>query len=207
MQAPVFMRGVLGPLVVASLLCQSVSSGAEPTIEPSHRLASSDRPMVAYGWQVFAIDGVALALATAAVAVALPQPDDKSPTVALALAGLGTYLVGPPILHAARGNWDNAGESLGMRLGLPFGGGLTGLAVGELLCRGFEDPEAELDLTCLAMPLGFAALGAGLGALVAMGLDATLVAREPVKPTTAWNLVPAFDPRSRFVGLNAVGRF
>ncbi len=205
---PLVMRGVLGPLVVASLVWQSVSWGAKPTTEPSARpTANSDRPMVAYGWQVFAIDGAALALETVALAVVLPQPHDKSPAVALALTGLGTYLMGPPILHAARGNWDNAGESLGLRLGLPFGGGLTGLALGALLCPRFEHPGAELDLTCLGIPLGFAALGAGLGALVAMGLDATLVARQPATPDTAWHLVPSFDPHARSVALNAVGRF
>ena len=199
------MRGVLGSLVAAALSWPSVCTGAEPKTEPP--TASCDQVEVSYGWQVFAIDGAALALGTAAFGVGMTQPEDDSPTVGLGLAALGAYLAGPPILHGARGHWDSAGESLGMRVGLPLGGGLTGLAVGAAICHKFEDPDAELDLTCIGMPLGFAILGGGLGVLVAMGLDATLVAREPATRAAAWTLVPSYEPRSRSVGLNAMGRF
>jgi hypothetical protein len=44
----------------------------------------------------------------------------------VAVLGVGTYLLGPPIAHAAHGNGGRAWGSFGLRLGMPVGGALVG---------------------------------------------------------------------------------
>ncbi len=155
--------------------------------------------MVGYGWQVAVMDAAALALGGAALGIALSDsPRDKSSAKVLGLVGLGVYSAGPPILHGVRGNATNAETSLGYRVGLPLAGATAGVTVGwvaQVACVGYG---------CLALPLAIGITGAGVGALAAMVVDATVLAREPV---TRWGVVPSYDPRSRSLGLTAVGRF
>ena len=49
-----------------------------------------------------------------------------------AYAGLGTYLIGAPIVHMANGNIGKGFADLGMRVALPVGGGLIGMIAGGL---------------------------------------------------------------------------
>jgi hypothetical protein len=157
---------------------------------------------VGYGWQVVAFDAAALALGGAALGIALSDyPRDKSSAKVLGVTALGVYLVGPPILHGVRGNATQAEESLGLRVGLPLAGATVGIAVGWVACSALGGGWAFLALPAFGM------VGGGFGALAAMVVDAAVVAREPAARPTAWGVVPSFDPRSRSVGVMAVGRF
>jgi hypothetical protein len=195
------MRGRAASLSAALLVSLAWGAPAGAS-ESSDETAKSEVPMVGYGWRVALIDAAALALGGAALGIALADsPRDKSSATVLAVAGLGVYLAGPPILHGARGNATKVEESLGYRVGLPLAGATVGVIAGWVTYAGYRGWYSP------AFPLVFGMVGAGVGALAAMVVDATVIAREPVLRTSALGVVPSFDPRSRSVGLTAVGRF
>jgi hypothetical protein len=127
----------------------------------------------------------------------------------LGLAGLGVYLAGPPILHGVRGNATNVESSLGYRVGLPLAGFTAGFVIGCVAggVASSRSSGSEWRFSSLAYAYAFGIFGAGVGVLAAMVVDATVIAREPVTRTTAWGVIPSLDPRSRSIGLTAVGRF
>lgn len=105
-----------------------------------------------YGWQNLLVDG-------GAVVVTPLQP----------LVGLGAYVVGSPIVHAAHGRVGTAAASLGLRLGLPVASALTVYALsdrdthcGDFGCR------SEL----------YALLAGGVGMLAAAAIDDVVLAWE-----------------------------
>ncbi len=73
-----------------------------------------------YGWQTMTVDAASVGT------MALGLNRRFTP---LAVAGAGGLLLGAPILHAAHGNWGNAGLSLGSRVLFPLGGILLGALV------------------------------------------------------------------------------
>ncbi|CAN0563666.1 unnamed protein product, partial [Laminaria digitata] len=116
-----------------------------------------------YGYQTLALDGVAAV--GFIYGVFDLQPEVMWSSVAL-------YARGAPAVHVVQGEFAGLGKSLGARalltgagagLGVLFGLGLNEVLVGGDLGRG-EVAEA------------FAPIGATLGAVAAMGLDASLVA-------------------------------
>ncbi len=70
-----------------------------------------------YGWQTITADAASVGT------IALGINRRFTP---LAIAGAGGLILGAPILHAAHGNWGNAGLSLGSRVLFPLGGMLLG---------------------------------------------------------------------------------
>jgi hypothetical protein len=86
-------------------------------------------------------------------------------------AGLASYAVGGPILHAAHGEWPRAGVSLGVRVGLPLATG----ALGDAIC--IDDDG----IRCI----GSAAVGAALGMLAAQIIDPAVIVEDAADPTPA----------------------
>lgn len=77
-------------------------------------------------------------------------------------AGLASYALGGPLLHAAHDEWPRAGISLGTRLGLPLATG----ALGDAIC---------VDDTGLLRCVGSAAIGAAIGMLAAQIIDPAVI--------------------------------
>lgn len=110
-------------------------------------------------------------------------------TPAVPLLGVGAYVLGAPLVHALHGRGWTALGSLGLRVGAPVTGGFVAYAV-QGKCSG------EF---CAVWPL----LGAGVGVVSAMALDAAVLARKPREPAdekparaaTAPRITPSAAPR------------
>ncbi|HVH44450.1 MAG TPA: hypothetical protein VM925_18985, partial [Labilithrix sp.] len=127
-----------------------------------------------YGWQTLITDGAAL-FATPFV-----------PT-----AGLGIYLGGAPVVHLTHGRFGTAAVSLGLRVGAPVAGFLTGAAL-----RGFSS-DCGFDGRCGYDTAVFGVLGGALGVVAAVTVDAAVLAREevPVEKPKSTALRPHASPR------------
>lgn len=125
-----------------------------------------------YGWQVLLVDGATFVTGT--VIAAASDGEAAGTGVAIALTG---YAIGGPIVHWSNGQVGKGFASLGLRLGAPLVGGLTGLAFG-----------AAMDGGCNAYDgCGGAAVGAGLGVIAggiaAVVIDSAVLARKQVVVT------------------------
>jgi hypothetical protein len=133
-----------------------------------------------YGWQTLALDGIAIAATTAGVV------EERG---ALAGAGIAGYFFGAPVVHFAHGNWGRGFGSLGLRVGGPLDGAIIGGLVGP----------KQTNCAMLCGPGPGAIVGAGVGAVSAMALDAAFLAydREPARMSVA--VVPAADDGGQLV--------
>ncbi len=120
-----------------------------------------------YGWQTMAVDTVSVG--TFALGINL----HSNPA---ALAGAGGLLLGAPILHAAHGNWGNAGLSLGSRVLLPIGG----LALGALFRNGKQGRVADA-----FDALGSSLLGGLFGAGAALVVDYAVISYDDAPASNA----------------------
>jgi hypothetical protein len=113
-----------------------------------------------YGWQTLVVDG-------GTILVAIPTSG------AALLVG---YPLGGPIVHWAHGRVETGFADLGIRLGAPIAGALTGIgiyaATGPHHCGNCE--LADLEVLAAGM------LGAFVGAVSAVVIDAAVLAREDV---------------------------
>jgi hypothetical protein len=67
------------------------------------------------------------------------------------------------------------------------------------------DPEHTDENWCPFGALIWGVVAGGVGAGVAMAIDAAVIARKPAAPGRAWNLVPTYEPRTRAMGLALTG--
>lgn len=133
-----------------------------------------------YGWQTLLTDAasVGLSMATAAHGNA----DGKS--TALGLTSAAFYFLGGPAVHLARGRGKTALADLGLRIGIPLGAGLlAGVIVGASASSNSDCPGCVYEAGFL--------FGAVIGGVVASGVDAVKLAREPVAarsiaPSVGW---------------------
>jgi len=153
-----------------------------------------------YGYQTLALDGVA---ATGFIyGVYGGQSEVLWSSVAL-------YALGAPIVHAVQGEFAGLGKSLGARVLLTG----AGAGLGVLFGLGLNEVLVDGDLDRGEVAQAFAPIGAALGAIAAMGLDASLIAwAEPealspsvqsdfqCTPTIAWTKKgrPALGVAGRF---------
>lgn len=144
-----------------------------------------------YGYQTLLVDMAGIGMGLGAAGGGYP----------LAITGLATYLVGGPVVHAAHGNGAKVAIDIGVRLGAPTAGAMTGAL---LACAG----GCRGDFGPLAGVVG-GAFGAGIGALTAIVIDAAVLAREPAerRATEAkWDGKPVVRPEvSSLPGGGAVG--
>jgi hypothetical protein len=158
-----------------------------------------------YGWQTLLSDAAAIGLWSVAAVVDDAQYGSASYrsyqawSTALAASGFAVYALGAPAIHLAHGRADQAGESLIMRVGLPFGGALVGVLVGAGACGRSDD---EVPCPLITGVLGFAA-----GGVAAMVLDAVVLAREPVRHPTGSGFQTLFIPTSGGGSFALAGRF
>ena len=84
----------------------------------------------------------------------------------ISYVGVAGHVLTGPIVHWAHGHIGKGFASLGLNVGLPVGGGLTGLMAGA--GSGYET-------------LGYVAIGAVVGYIVAPALDIAIFSTEPVE--------------------------
>ncbi len=169
-----------------------------PGLTPATEPAPVEQPGTkSYWYQTLGADSVALVFMVAAVS------NNGEPTLTL---GLGTYLLGAPIIHAAHGRPGRALASVTMRVGLPFVGAMIGAAlepkpncgpnVDYYECGDDEGPSGEV------------ILGALLGVVGASVIDATVMAdgdAPTVKPQRT--LAPTARATHGGVALGLSGTF
>src|SRR5438477_196348 len=109
-------------LLVASLLA------GDP--EPSAPASDATRW---YGWQTLLADGAPVALLVAAEITIAGAGGDQSKCSACGILfapSLATYLAGAPLVHAAHRRGLTALGDIGLRIGIPIGGGLQAASMG-----------------------------------------------------------------------------
>jgi hypothetical protein len=126
-------------------------------------------------------------------------------------AGVGTFAVGAPAIHAVHGHAGKAVGSFFLRVGGVLGAAALGAAIaaGTANCAGSED-DGILSCSDGAALVG-AAMGMVLGTITASAIDIAVLAREPV-PTNAKDhprsggvsLAPFVAPRSEARGASGV---
>lgn len=114
-----------------------------------------------YGWQTLIVDGTWI--------VGGPLLGSVSPGSGAALI-LGGYLLGPPIVHWAHGQVGRGFADLGIRVGAPL---VLGTA-GYLIFSGGGNGSSDGILGAVGI-----VLGAGLGIVAAIVVDAAALAYEP----------------------------
>ena len=124
-----------------------------------------------YGWQTLVVDGASLALGTAAIGLSGSSSSGSEVGNVAGVLTVSALVLGGPIVHAAHGNWEKAGGSLGLRLGAPAAGALGGFLVGSASC-----PHDDSDVPCSAVGGG---IGLIAGAATAIIVDVAVLANEP----------------------------
>ncbi len=107
---------------------------------------------------------------------------------ALGVVGGLVNAFGPALVHASHRQTTNALASIGLNLGLPFGAGLVGMGAGLSVLAG-----ANGGLDGLAAMSVSIAIGAGLGSIAAIVLDATWLGYEDQAPPSPIALTPALS--------------
>jgi len=162
------------------------------TAPKKRRVETEEAPREWYGYQTLLVDVAGIGMGVGAAGGGYP----------LAIAGLATYVVGGPIVHAAHGHGGKVGLDLGIRLGAPTAGAFTGagLACAAGGCRGTYGA-----LGAVAGGL----LGIGIGAITAIVIDAAVIAREPAErreEVAKWDGKPIVRPEvTSLPGGGAVG--
>ena len=153
----------------------AVTIGAAATGRPARaqeREPVADSPPAPrswYGWQILFTDGGAVGLVGLGVL-------SSSSTVAIqtAIASSLVYFGGGPIVHGLHDRGLVAGESFGLRLGLPFSMGLIGAGGAWAMSGGCSGGSG-----CMLNP-GEGALGGALfGIAAASVIDIAVLAHEP----------------------------
>lgn len=166
-------------VVVAVLLCAPASARAD----------EGDW----YGWQTLLTDAAATGLLYSATQ--FPNEDGALPGV-LAVAGLATYLLGGPIVHAIHGG--HVGRSLAARALLPVAGVPIGFAIYALVHTRSSD-----QCGCGLASLGAGVIGLGVGMIAASAVDAAVFAFEPPVERPTLGLAPLLGrDRTRGVALS-----
>jgi hypothetical protein len=152
-----------------------------------------------YGSEILISDGASCALFGLAAGLAL-QNSTKIAAVEALLLGTGTYVLAPPIIHAAHGRWGIATASLSVRVLLPFVGGAAGTADAQAC-----GPDS------VAICGRGAAVGALVGRVLASVLDAGLFSYESrgadAEATSRFGLSPALSADGKRGELSAFGTF
>ena len=155
-----------------------------------------------YGWQTLLVD--ASTLTTGILVAAASEGDAGGLGASIALGG---YALGGPIVHWANGQVGKGFASLGLRLGAPLVGGLTGFALGAAGDSGCRD-------FCLGAAVG-ATLGVIAGGIAAVVVDSAVLARKQVvvtdgharRPTVQWAPTGGYDAKRQAATLGVSGTF
>lgn len=169
-----------------------------PGLTPEVAPATTDEPAVkSYWYQTLAADGLAITF------VALAANGHGGDSDSLAKLGIGTYLLGAPLIHVSKGRPGRALGSLAMRVGLPFVGALIGSALEPTYKCYDEYDDCGPDGVS-----GEVVLGAVLGVVGASLIDATVLAKGDAPKAKAQ---PTWTPTARAthggVALGLTGTF
>jgi hypothetical protein len=161
-------------------------SRTDAAIAPAHprvHRKQSEGESTWYGWQTLLVDGGSLAVFAAALSVQSSQ---------LGWFSGGTYALGPAVVHAAHGRGGAAAASIALRLGLPLVASIIGMGIGGNCEAGQGGCIGPLSSSTTG-----ALLGAGVGMVIAMGIDAAVLSYESTRDPDADDAGGLPDPTRR----------
>lgn len=165
------------PLVVVVVFVARTLPAAEPPSVSTTESTAQRREW--YGWQTALADVAALALGATVIGISGNRSGGSDVGSVVGVLTVSSFALGAPAVHAAHGQWEKAGASLGLRLGAPAAGALGGFLVGSASC-----PHDESDVPCSAIGGG---LGLFIGAATAIIVDSAVIAYGP-EPEAALGL-------------------
>ena len=155
--------------------------------------AESEAPP-SYTLHVVAADATAVGLMAAGALTDHTMADDSNVPAAFVWAGLGTYVLGAPVVHLMRDQNDRAALSVTLRMGLPLAFGTLGYVTSE----GCEGWFCQLDAMALGA-LGGAALASIIDyAVLSWG---TTLAKPRKREGAVWSPTVAPAPGGGQVGV------
>jgi hypothetical protein len=164
---PRSVRSVLFAVSLAAVFLAPRVATADDETEVNAAPAPLKRPGKQwYGYQTLAVDGGALSLAFFGLVYDSPW---------VTRVGVGTYALGPPLVHAAHERAGAAFASLGIRVVAPPAGMLAGFGLGWVVGGGLSDGNGW---AALLVGAGGAILGGTAGYVGAVALDAGALAYE-----------------------------
>ncbi len=169
-----------------------------PYREPVGTLPQRHTETKWYGWQILLVDAASL---VSGAVLAGAGNDTAGAGVAVIVGG---YVLGGPIVHWSNGQVGKGFASLGLRLGAPTAGILTGLAFGAALSGGDSEGAA------VGAALGF--LG---GTVAAVVIDSAAFARKTVvvsdehaaRPKVQWTPTAGYDAKRQAASMGITGTF
>jgi hypothetical protein len=177
---------------------RTVVDGANPPgFTKVERGVSTEKQTEWYGAPIILSDLAALSLSLAAASTVKSSSEFG---VGLLVAGVGTYVLGGPIVHFSEDRIGTGFASLGLRLGAPLLGGAIGLGIGSSADSGCTGEGCGLGAVLLA------AAGFGIGLLVAPIVDSAVLARKPVTHSKlSLSVTPTYQPATGETGLSVRG--
>jgi len=161
-----------------------------------------------YGKRIVIADALSLTALFGGILLGISQDSDLTDGLAsgLALAGLGGYLAGGPIVHFSERRIGIGFASLGLRVGAPLVGAGVGFFAGAVAWSGCNEGNDEGDMCVLEGAIIGVLLGFVGGFLVATVVDNAALARKPVTATrrALW-VAPTYHPEQRRTGLSLCG--
>ena len=192
---------VPSPSPAAAHPAASVAARPSVSIVPLRRDAGSQGEGGWYGWQTLASDAAASGLFFAAAKSGHGNLDDGAGTT-LSLLSAAVYLAGAPTVHLLHHRSLRALGSFGLRIALPVVGGMLGSATATC-----PPPTGDYG-NC---GVGELVLGAGVGFVLAIALDAGALAWDEPKrkePSSArWGLGPTISSDGKRGEVRVFGTF
>jgi hypothetical protein len=192
---------VLVPSPVGAPDAAPVAARPSVRVVPPRRDTGSQGEGGWYGWQTLASDAAASGLFFAAAKSGDGNLDDGAGTT-LSLLSAAVYLAGAPTVHLLHHRSLRALGSFGLRIALPVVGGMLGSATATC-----PPPTGDYG-NC---GTGELVLGAGVGFVLAIALDAGALAWDEPKrkePSSAqWGLVPTISSDGKRGEVRVFGTF
>jgi hypothetical protein len=175
------LRPLLASLLTAVVLAAPSRARADEAESPWFDTEKEQPPRSSkrdwYGWETLLTDS----LATGVVGMGIST--GRAPYAGtFAFAGLGTFALGGPIVHAAHGRWGIAAADVGLRVGSVALGAVVGGMLGKAAQGNSCGGAAGVDDICVPSDSGLIEgvfFGGMVGVVVASAIDSAVLAREP----------------------------
>jgi hypothetical protein len=172
-------------LAASFVLAPAVARADDDPPAPAAAPATPEKATTWYGYQTLATDGVALALL-------IPAAGGGAGTSGFGVGSLAMYGLGAPIVHFAHGQIGKGFLDLGLRAAIPIATTGIGLGIGSAIPA--NNQNAWLDTNNHALEGG--AIGLVLGPIIAVVVDAAVLANEPAAKDGARDPEPRPAPQS-----------
>lgn len=197
-----------GFLVAALVPQAAVAQSAAEEVSPETPAASAEETMAPtapsppgrewYGTPIVVAD-----LAAVTLLLLASQANGGEMSLESALAGVGVYTLGGPIVHFGEGRTAAGFGSLGLRVGAPLLGTFMGAGGGSAAADQCKDDDCRMNSLAWGLLIGFVS-----GAVVASAVDYADLAYKPARASKlAFSVTPTYKPNIGEAGVAVSGRW